>query len=327
MWPIVINPLSVRYPKTSLIPNTKACIVGFIFIFSVSTAARWAQANEVSLPYKGLSLNANLELAPGKQPADGVILITHGGLAHRDMELITDLQKQFKERAYNTLAINLSLGLSNRHGIYDCNVTHRHLNDDAKEEIGAWINWLHKQGARRVVLLGHSRGGAQTALYAAERDNELVKAVVLLAPATKDNTNAAIYPRRYQKPLEPLLEKARKLVDSGKGDAVLKHVGLLSCSDTMATARTFVSYYGQDPRLDSPYLIPKLKKPTLVVVAGSDEEVIGLGKKLAPLADGTRVRMKVIEGADHLFRDLYADDAADAIDTFLKSIAYAAPAT
>jgi dienelactone hydrolase len=124
-----------------------------------------------------------------------------------------------------------------------------------------------------------------------------------------------------------LLEKAQKLVDSGKGSTVLKHVGLLNCSDTMATAKTFVSYYGQDPRLDSPYLIPKLKMPTLVVVAGSDEEVIGLDKKFAPLADGTRIRMKVIGGADHTFRDLFADDAADAVDTFLKSIAYVAPAT
>lgn len=326
MWMIVINQWSLRYPKTSPIPSPKAWLVGFIL--GVSIAANWTHAQEVSLPYKGLSsLNANLELAADKQLADGVILITHGGLAHRDMELITYLQKQLKERAYNTLAINLSLGLGNRHGMYDCNVTHRHLNDDAKEEIGAWINWLHKQGARRVALLGHSRGGAQIALYAAERDDDLVKALVLLAPATGDNTNSATYLRRYKKPLAPLLEKARKLVDSGKGSTVLKHLGLLNCSDTTATATTFVSYYGQDPRLDSPYLIPRLKKPTLVVVAGSDEEVIGLDKKLAPLADGTRVRMKVIEGADHIFRDLFADDAADAVDTFLKSIAYAAPAT
>lgn len=325
MWMMVIDQLFLRYPRTPPIPGPKACIVGFIL--GVSIAANSTHADEVSLPYKGLSLNANLELAADKQLTDGVILITHGGLAHRDMELITYLQKQLKERAYNTLAINLSLGLSDRHGMYDCKVTHRHRNDDAKEEIGVWIDWLQKHGATRVALLGHSRGGAQTALYAAERDNDLIKALVLLAPATTDNTNSDTYLRRYKKPLAPLLETARKLVDSGKGSTVLKHVGLLNCSDTMATATAFVSYYGQDPRLDSPYLIPKLKKPTLVVVAGSDEEVVGLDKKLAPLADGTRVRMKVIDGADHTFRDLFADDAADAVDTFLKSIAYAAPAT
>ena len=166
------------------------------FILCVAVAANLAHANEVTLPYRGVSLNANLELAPGKQAADGVILITHGGLAHRDMELISYLQTLLKARGYNTLAINLSLGLDNRHGMYDCAITHRHQNDDAVDEIGEWVNWLREQGAGRVVLLGHSRGGAQTALYAAERDNEGVKAIVLMAPATKDNTNAAIYLRQ-----------------------------------------------------------------------------------------------------------------------------------
>jgi pimeloyl-ACP methyl ester carboxylesterase len=320
MWPHIINQLSQRYSRTSPVASPKAGMIGLTL--GLSIAASWAHATEVFLPYKGLALDANLELAPGKQAADGVILITHGGLAHRDMELIATLQKLLKARGYNTLAINLGLGLNNRHGMYDCTVTHRHLNDDAADEIGAWVNWLQKQGAKRVALLGHSRGGAQTALYAAERDNGLVKAVVLLAPATKDNTSAAIYQRRYQKPLEPMLEQARKLIDAGKGSTVLEHVGLLNCGDTTASASSFVSYYGQDPRLDSPNLIPRLKKPTLVVVAGSDEAVIGLDKKVAPLADGTRVQMKVIEGADHTFRDLFADDAADAIDTFLKGTGY-----
>lgn len=293
------------------------------FIMGVAVAISTVQADEVRLPYKGLTLNANLELAAGKRLNDGGILITHGGLAHHGMEVISYLQSLLKARGHTTLAINLSLGLNNRHGMVDCNVTQRHLNDDAVDEIGAWMNWLKQQGTERVVLLGHSRGGAQTALYAVERDDERVKAVVLMAPATADNTHPAIYQKRYQKQLMPLLQRARKQVDAGKGSAVIEHVGLLSCGDTTATASTFVSYYGQDPRLDTPHLIPKLKKPTLIVVAGNDEEVVGLDKKVAPLSDGARIQMKVIEGADHTFRDLAADDAADAIDAFLTSTGYA----
>lgn len=295
------------------------------FIMGLGIAVSTVLADEVRLPYKGLTLNANLELAAGKRLIDGAILITHGGLAHHGMEVINYLQSLLKARGYTTLAINLSLGLNNRHGMVDCNVTQRHLNDDAVDEIGAWMNWLKHKGVKRVALLGHSRGGAQIALYTVERDDKWVKAVVLMAPATEDNTNPAIYPKRYQKQLMPLLQQARKLVDAGKGSAVIEHVGLLSCGDTSATASTFVSYYGQDPRLDTPYLIPKLKKPTLIVIAGSDEEVVGLARKVAPLADGTRIQMKVIEGADHTFRDLAADDAADSIDAFLISSGYATP--
>jgi len=281
------------------------------------------EAKDVTLQHKGLTLNANLELAADRKIADGVILITHGGLAHRDMEIIAYVQNLLvKEKGYSTLAINLSLGLDNRYGMYDCMTTHRHRNDDAAEEIGVWVDWLKSQGAKRVALLGHSRGGAQTALYVAERDNELVKAVALMAPAIRENTNAIGYQQRYGKPLAPVLEKAQKLVKAGKGGTVLEHIDMLNCTDVSVTADSFVSYYGNELRLDTPTLITKIHKPLLVVVAASDEVVVGLERKVAPLVDGKRVQMKIVEGAGHLFRDLYADDAVDAIDVFLKGTGY-----
>ena len=293
-------------------------LVRYVCAVALGITAVAAEAKEVTFQHKGLTLNANLELASGKKLTDGAILITHGTLAHNGMEAITYIQNLLKEKGHNTLAINLSLGLNNRHGMYDCQVTHHHRNDDAADEIGAWVDWLMGQGAKRVTLLGHSRGGTQTALYAAERDNASVLAVVLLAPATRENTSAAGYQQRYKKPLAPLLEKAQKLVKDGKGGTVLEHTDLLFCPDTSVTAGSFVSYYGPDPRLDTPYLIPKLRKPTLVVVAGNDDIVVGLDKKVAPLADGKRVQMTVVDGADHFFRDLYADDAVEAIIAFLK---------
>ncbi len=281
-----------------------------------------ASAEEVLLPQKGLTLNAQLNLAPGMRLTDGAILIVHGGLSHRDTEIGTALQSQLNQKGYTTLAINLSLGIDGRHGTYDCQVTHRHRNGDAAAEIGAWVDWLQNQGARRVALLGHSRGGAQTALYAAQQNPKIVKALALMAPAIRENTDPAEYQRRFQQPLAPVLAQAQKLVKAGKGRSVLEHVGLLNCADTSATADAFVSYYDQSPSVDTPSLIPKLRKLTLVIVAGNDEIVVGLDKKVAPLADGVRVRMKVIEGADHTFRDLNTDDAVEAIDTFLKNAGY-----
>ena len=303
--------------------SLRICVICIVF---VAVSAQWVHAREVTFPYKGLTLNANLELAVNSKIADGVILITHGGLGHHGMEIISYMQKLLKDRGYNTLAINLSLGLDNRHGMHDCAVTQRHTNDDAVAEIGAWVNWLKQQSTTRIVLLGHSRGGAQTALFASQTSNPLVKAIVLLAPATRDNTDTSTYLRNFNQPLAPVLEKAQKLHNSGKGDTVLKQISLLNCSDTSATADTVLSYYAQAPqnlRLDTPALLPKIKQPVLVVVAGSDETVVGLDKKIALLADGKRVQLKNIKGADHTFRDLYAEETIDAIDLFLQGAAYA----
>jgi len=280
----------------------------------------YVQADEITIPYKGLTLNANYELASTKQATDDVILITHGSLAHRDMEIISNLQSQLKDRGRNTLAINLSLGISSRHGMYDCKQTHRHKNADAVDEIAEWMNWLAKQGVQQVTLLGHSRGAAQTALYAVEHYNSNIKAVVLLAPPTFDNAGAG-YRKRYQQDLAPVLEKAQQLLMDGKGDTVLQHSNMMFCRDVEVTAASFVSYYAPDPVHDTPTLIPRIRTPTLVVVAENDEVVRGLEKRVSSLVDGKQLRMNVIEGAGHFFRDIYADDAIDAIEDFLAEVA------
>lgn len=289
-------------------------------ILAIAAASGALHAKEVSLSHKGLALNADLSIANGKKLADGVIIITHGTLAHRGMELIAELQKLLNERGYNTLAINLSLGIDNRRGMYDCKLTHRHRNADTSDEIRAWIDWLKQQGVQRVTLLGHSRGGLQTALYAAERDNPLVQAVVLLAPATRENNDATAYQQRYGKALAPLLSRAEVLVKAGRDDAIIRNVDFLTCRNTSVTAASFVSYYSDSPSLDTPSLLPKIRKPTLVIVAGDDEIVVALDKRVMPLVDGRRLQMKIVSNADHFFRDLHADEAVDAVSAFLKTL-------
>lgn len=298
--------------------SSKPIFLSLLIAIAVVSGA--LHAKEVSLLHKGLALNADLSLANGKKLADGVIIITHGTLAHRGMELIAELQKLLNERGYNTLAINLSLGIDNRHGMFDCKLTHRHRNADAADEIGAWINWLKQQGVQRVTLLGHSRGGLQTALYAAERDNPLVQAVVLLAPATRENNNAAAYQQRYGKALAPLLQQAERLVKTGRANANIQNVDFLTCRNTSVTADSFTSYYSDTPSLDTPSLLPKIRKPTLVIVAGGDEIVVALDKRVTPLVDGTRLQMKIVPNADHFFRDLHAEEAADAVNAFLETL-------
>lgn len=289
-----------------------------IFLFFVLlVSSHLLYAKEVTIPYKNITLNANLELAEGKTLKDGVILITHGGLMNKGMELYVYLQQLLKDNGYSTLAINLSLGVDNRHGRYDCKKTHRHHYTDAPKEIETWIQWLQSKGVQNVVLLGHSRGGAETALFASEYNDTIVKKVVLLAPDTHETNDAVSYQKHHHKALAPIVKKAQKLVNEGKGETILKHIDFLYCSNTSATASCFVSYYGSDPRLDTAYLIPKIKKPLLILLAGSDQIVIN-DKKFLPLNDLKNVQVKWIKGAGHFFRDFYTDDVVDAIDKFLQ---------
>jgi len=280
-----------------------------------------AGAETVSVNTHGLSVTANLETTGDDWQQGPVLLMTHGTLAHNKMEIMATLQQAFLERGVSSLAINLSLGLSDRKGMYDCPVPHTHQHTDAVDEIGLWLDWLKKQGVGKVVLLGHSRGGNQTARFAASHDSDMIRGVILIAPQTwSEEEEKADYQKRYGKALEPLLAKAEKLVAEGKGQTMLKHVDFIYCKDTAASAAAFVSYYKPDAMMDTPSVIPAIHKPVLVFAGSADTTVKNLPQEMKSVATRDNVQFVVIEGADHFFRDLYAEDLADRALDFIDSL-------
>lgn len=278
-----------------------------------------AAAKEVTLPHRGITLNATLEIAEGKSPGDGVILMVHGTMAHKDMEIMRQFRALFRQKGYSTLALNLGLGVDNRREFYDCARPNVHRIGDALAEIGAWLDWLQSNGAQRVVLFGFSRGGQQAAWFAAERGHPAIGSLVLLAPINPmESVQPARYEAQFGAKLAPVLERARALVQAGKGQARMEKVPFLLCPDATVTADSFVSYYAPGPELEMSALLKRVKSPALVVVAGGDQVVRDLDKAIAPLVDGKRLRMTVIPGADHFFRDLYGEDAMEEIVKFLR---------
>ncbi len=275
-----------------------------------------AQAEEVSFKYNGTLLRANLEKSDN-WPAGPVVLLTHGTLAHNRMEIISTLQELLTENGISSLAINLSLGLNNRKSaMYDCATPHVHRHTDAVKEIGAWVEWLNFEDVKDIVLLGHSRGGNQTAWYASENPDKSVSRVILLAPQTWSAEYAARdYEKRYGKPLQPVLEKALALVKAGRGEEMLEHVDFIYCKDTSVSAEAFVNYYKPEPRMDTPYLLGKIRLPVLLFVGTDDKVVKNLAEKLPPSTENLKV--VIVDGADHFFRDLYAEEVVDEIMEFI----------
>lgn len=283
------------------------------FLFTPATA----QAEEVRIKYEGLTLNAELSLAEDSSLENGAVLIVHGTLAHNAMETITNLVGILNERDMNVLAINLSLGLDDRHGMYDCATPHRHAHLDALGEIDAWLGWLERQGAGPVTLLGHSRGGQQAARFAAEKGHSLLDRIVLLAPATWSEEKAAGgFEKNHGVPLPEMLMKANAQIAIGKGPELMKGVGVLYCPGADATADSFVSYYQPDPRRDTPGILNEITLPVLVIAGSEDTVVPDLVEKVEPLADGERLVFSEVDGADHFFLDLFGEDVADLMEAF-----------
>jgi pimeloyl-ACP methyl ester carboxylesterase len=312
---------SLNDKNTNTTPPEDITMKKLLLLVAALSAAFPLLAETVSLDHRGVRLDANLETAAENWQQGTVLLMTHGTLAHNRMEIMATLQELFQERGMSSLAINLSLGLSGREGMYDCATPHTHAHTDAVEEIGLWLAWLKRQGVESVVLLGHSRGGNQTARFAAAHDDEAIKGVILVAPQVwSEGYEEKDYRQRYGKALSPILARAEKLVAEGKGETMLKPVDFIYCEGTAATAAAFVSYYRADPKMDTPTVIAEIDKPVQVFAGSADTVVKGLEKKMETAAQRDNVGFTTLDGADHFFRDLYAEDLADLSVTFIEEL-------
>jgi pimeloyl-ACP methyl ester carboxylesterase len=280
-----------------------------------------AAGEDVVHEHLGLEMAGRLEIAPGKSlEQDGAALILHGTLAHHGMEIIRDLQANLKERGINTLAMTLTLGLNRRTGMFDCALEHDHRHGDAVEELAAWTEWLISRGARSVHVIGHSRGGAQAALFAVEEPTRISGRLVLVAPSPEPTAGEAEagYRARFGAELAPLLNQARQREEGGEADALMTVPGFLYCQNARVTAAAFIDYYGSSrPSLTS--LLQGLAVPTLVIAAGADEIVRDLPETLRRETLPNNVQVDTIDGADHFFRDLFGEELADKVAAFLNA--------
>jgi pimeloyl-ACP methyl ester carboxylesterase len=273
----------------------------------------------VTLDHRQLRLNALLE-RNDEWPSGPTVLITHGTLSHNRSEIIETLQLLFLEYGISSLAINLSLGINDRQGPYDCAGPHRHRHEDALSEMNAWLDWLEGQGVSQVFPLGHSRGGNQTAWFATHSNSELIRGLILLAPQLwSQSASAAAYQRNYDTPLQPLITTAASHVDDGTGGDLLRNIDFLYCPDTDVTAESFLSYYGADHRKNTPDLLKGYAIPVLVFIGSDDTTIPGLVEAFEPLAAKPALEISVIDGADHFFRDLYAEEVVEQAAEFISA--------
>lgn len=293
-------------------------ISALIIFFSNSSSF----AEEVTLPFNGLTLNANLEIADDKKISDGVVLIMHSFLAHNRMEIIKASQEAFLENGQNSLAINLSLGVDNRHGNYDCFIPIKHKLSDSFAELDAWIDWLSAKDVKKIVLMGHSISSNQILNYVVKRNNPSVTGLVLLAPNTRGTASSpARYKESYGANLSEVLERANKLIEDGKKDQLMKEIDFGFCPKTSVSADAFVAFYQKEKEFWNAHLyLPQVKVPVLIVAASNDEHQPNIDEYVKPYVDDKRIFLTVVEGADHFFRDLNIEDAVEETVAFVTNL-------
>jgi len=260
-------------------------------------------ANKVTIESGSYTLNGDIVPVGGQQLNGRVVLIVHGTLGHKDMELIEALQSVFMESGQASLAINLSLNIDDREGFYPCDALHTHKFDDAVDEIEAWIRWLTEQGARQIVLLGHSRGANQVVKHVLQGVRSAQMAILLAPSVTDAIANADVL----------------QTIDSASTDDTLEGIDFLHCKNTNVLASTYLSYYGPAADNDTIVLLQTVTVPTLVLSGSQDEVVPNLATRMSEIENPLVTHIE-ISGAGHFFRDLFMYDVVDSVIEFMTRL-------
>lgn len=304
--------------STSNASSQHRTISGLLILCAVFVATTKVIAETIVLSEEQPGISARL-LRTDSWPRGDVAVILHGTLSHRDTEIIQSLESLLGEEGVSTLAINLSLGIDQREQALPCDAPHRHLESDASTELARWSRWLASQAVQEITAIGHSRGANQISRYLHDSQDPLIRRLVLIAPPQWSSQKAdQAYRLNHGVPLADVIARAQKQIAQGQGSSLMPHkVGLLYCRDTRATAASFLSYYSKDPLRDTPTLVAALSQPVLII-AGSDDK-IAAGLPAAMTKRAPTVDVQEINGADHFFRDLYADELVEKAIDFMRN--------
>ena len=275
-----------------------------IFFMCGASTAGYAGTLRLRSP-DGKFLNADYLPGDAKRSA---IVVLHGFLQTYDFLTTQSIIHSLSSLGYTIVGPNLSLGVPDRQQSLQCQAPHNHRLDDDLREIDFWVEWLHRQGYFRVILVGHSWGSQHGLAYVEAYPKAPVSAVIAVS-LVRAEQKAAV--------------RARQIADAearlARHDRSLQPYALSFCKTFMANPQSYLSYARWDDNrvMDSLTRLQERRVPVYVVIGSKDNRIDDEWvKELRRRA----YQVSVIEGANHFFSSVYEFDLSDRLETILHRI-------
>ncbi len=189
-----------------------------------------------------------------------------------------------------------------------------HTAEECMADVDKAIERLKAKGYDQIVVGGHSMGGINTLLYAANHKG--LAGIIVFAPSAKPSrTNS-----------DPQVLFARDMVKRGLGDTRVDFPST-GINIPYIAPKNWLSFFGPESSLYDFELLPKLSAP-LLWVAGTDDNGQRDADKRFPLAPATPLNKFVLVKADHYATpDVATPDMIAWLDALQASLGKAAKPT
>lgn len=182
----------------------------------------------------------------------------------------------------------------------------------AQEEIDRACEHLRRQGARRLVIIGHSMGGNMALAYGAVRPG--LAGIVALAPGH------TVERAETRSLFADSVARAREQVREGKGREPDEYddISQGKVVPVVTSAEAYLSYFDPEGQANMPAAARKLTAPLLWVAGSRDAMVMNLGPDYAfALAPNRGLNRYAVVDADHMGTP---DAAKEVVLAWLKRV-------
>ncbi|WP_336951535.1 alpha/beta fold hydrolase [Sphingobium aromaticivastans] len=187
----------------------------------------------------------------GVAPNKPVIMLIHGRAADTLQSSTHWMGWRFAQAGYRAIAP--SMQISGTSGIETKTIT------DVQADIGHWMDWASRAGAKRVVLTGHSQGGIFISNYEGNTQDKRVAGMIYIAPTA----DAAEFQKR-------LVGAAAYAKDNARAEKAIKEGRGLDEVLGVATATSWYDLYGAKARTVHSERVKEFNLPAIAFAGGKD---------------------------------------------------------
>lgn len=260
------------------------------------------QAQTVTLKLPSLNLTAESDYVVGQKNKPAV-LILHGFLTTNKFHTVTAITSALQQEGYTTIAPTLTLDISQRQNSLKCNSIHTHTLEKDILEITDWVHFLHGEGHKNIVLIGHSSGSQELIEFLNIHPEISIEAAIFTSLFYFKGDELGTVEREVSAAKQDL---------ANNQDSPKKYSFLFCKNNYHAVPESFLSYL----KLDRAYTLNSLKKlsiPTYTIMGGADKRYQEVGENWLTELRETGTHVYTIKGANHFFSNQYEFDLQDAI--------------